>query len=69
MIPLLKQWQSHYGAAHRKNVDTPSLVGNYSVAPATQELLIDGVEDTLIAVTRELPRSARKGGACGTSFE
>lgn len=25
MIPLLKQWQSHYGAAHRKKIDTPSL--------------------------------------------
>jgi len=27
MIPLLKQWQSHYGAAHRKKIDTPSLEG------------------------------------------
>lgn len=27
MIPLLKQWQSLYGAAHRKKVDTPSLEG------------------------------------------
>jgi hypothetical protein len=27
MIPLLHRWQSHYGAAHRKNIDTPSLEG------------------------------------------
>jgi hypothetical protein len=27
MIPPLHLWQSHYGAAHRKNVDTPSLTG------------------------------------------
>ena len=27
MIPLLMQWQSHYGAAHRKKIDTPSLPG------------------------------------------
>jgi hypothetical protein len=27
MIPLQYPWQSHYGAAHRKNVDTPSLKG------------------------------------------
>jgi hypothetical protein len=25
MIPLQYLWQSHSGAAHRKNVDTPSL--------------------------------------------
>jgi len=25
MIPLLMQWQSHSGAAHRKKIDTPSL--------------------------------------------
>ena len=28
MIPLLMQWQSHYGAAHRKKIDTPSLEGS-----------------------------------------
>jgi hypothetical protein len=61
--------QGHNGATHRKNIDTPSLVGNYPVAPATQELLVDGVEDTQNAVTRELPRFARKGGGHGTSFE
>ena len=27
MIPLLHQWQSHNGAAHRKKIDTPSLEG------------------------------------------
>ena len=27
MILHLNPWQSHYGAAHRKNIDTPSLVG------------------------------------------
>jgi hypothetical protein len=27
MIPLQYLWQSHSGAAHRKNVDTPSLGG------------------------------------------
>jgi hypothetical protein len=27
MIPQLHLWQSHYGAAHRKNVDTPPLTG------------------------------------------
>lgn len=27
MIPLLKQWQSHYGAAHREKIDTSSLAG------------------------------------------
>ena len=27
MIPLLMQWQSHNGAAHRKKIDTPSLPG------------------------------------------
>jgi hypothetical protein len=27
MIPLQYLWQNHSGAAHRKNVDTPSLKG------------------------------------------
>jgi hypothetical protein len=27
MIPRLQGWQDHYGAAHRKNLDTPSLKG------------------------------------------
>jgi hypothetical protein len=27
MIPLQYLWQNHSGAAHRKNVDTPSLGG------------------------------------------
>ncbi len=27
MIPHQYQWQNHNGASHRKNVDTPSLVG------------------------------------------
>jgi len=27
MIPHLHRWQSHYGASHRKNFDTPSLKG------------------------------------------
>jgi len=26
--PRLQGWQDHYGAAHRKNLDTPSLVGS-----------------------------------------
>jgi hypothetical protein len=69
MILHPNRCQGHNGAAHRKNVDTPSLVGNYSVAPATQELLVDGVEDTRIAVTRELPRFARKGSDRGTPLE
>jgi hypothetical protein len=27
MIPRAIQWQGHYGAAHRKNLDTPPLTG------------------------------------------
>jgi hypothetical protein len=36
MIPLQYLWQNHSGAAHRKNVDTPSLPGcRYKREPFT----------------------------------
>ena len=28
MIPHQNLWQSHNGASHRKNIDTPPLVGS-----------------------------------------
>lgn len=55
MIPHLHPRQGHNGASHRKNIDTPPLVGNSSVAPATQELLIQIPEHKWIAETQEFP--------------
>ena len=69
MILHPNRCQGHNGATHRKKIDTPSLVGNYSVASATQGLLTGGVEDTRIAVTLELPQFAREGCRDATSFE
>ena len=62
MILHRNPWQDHNGASHRKNFDTPPLVGNSPVAPATHELLLQTPEDMRIAETHEFLQLMSKVG-------
>lgn len=55
MIPRLNRWQNHYGAVHRKKIDTPSLVGSCWVSQGTQELPAEFIRDSANAETYEFP--------------